>query len=52
MNSSGLRGKLFLVGGGGGGGGVGMGSYICSYQEFNICLNRVGLPDANVPHST
>ena len=50
MNSSGLRGKLFLVGGGGGG--VGMGSYIFSYQEFNICLNRVGLPEANVPHST
>ena len=48
MNSSGLRGKLFLVGGGGGV----MGSYICSYQEFNICLNRVGLPEANVPHST
>ena len=49
MNSSGLRGKLFLVGGGGV---VGMGSYIFSYQEFNICLNRVGLPEANVPHST
>ena len=45
MNSSGLRGKLFL------GGGEGLEGYICSYQEFNICLDRVGLPEANVPHS-
>ena len=46
MNSSGLRGKLFL-----GGGGEGLEDHICSYQEFNICLDRVGLPEANVPHS-